>query len=152
MLRPFTSQPEGGGGVTPDVLVKPDTITTPEQDFIRATATKAAAIYNTMYQYARELRPTVKSDFTVEAAWRDELYRRLTKAEVKVDRKMYDAAEPYITRSLESRLASIAFGDSAAFRRSIPEDRQLLTAIEYIKKARSQRDMLAMAARESNNQ
>ncbi len=142
----------GGGGVTPDVLVKPDTITTPEQDFLRATATKSAVIYNTLYSYARELRPTVKSDFTVEPAWRDELYRRLTKADVKVDRKMYDAAEPYITRFLERQLATLAFGDSAAFRRSIPEDRQLLTAIEYIKKARTQREMLALAAKESNNQ
>jgi carboxyl-terminal processing protease len=65
---------------------------------------------------------------------------------------MYDAAEPLINRTLEQQLASLAFGDSAAFRRSIPDDRQLLTALEYIKKARSQRDMLALAARESNNQ
>jgi carboxyl-terminal processing protease len=142
----------GGGGVMPDVIVKPDTITTPEQDFIRAIATKQAVIYNTMFSYARELRPSLKPDFKVEPAWRDELYRRLTKADVKVDRKVYDAAEPYINRSLEQQLARLAFGDSAAFRRSIHEDRQLLTAIEYITKARSQRDMLALAAKESNNQ
>jgi carboxyl-terminal processing protease len=142
----------GGGGVTPDVLVKPDTLTTPEQDFVRATATKQAVIYNTIYQYVRELRTSVKSDFKVDQAWRDEIYQRLTKADVKVDRKLYDGAEPYITRYIEQRLATIAFGDSAAFRRSILEDRQLLTAIEYIKKARSQRDMLALAAKESNNQ
>ena len=142
----------GGGGVTPDVIVKPDTITTPEQDFLRATATKQAVIYYTVYSYARDLKSSVKSDFQVTQEWRDELYRRLTQAEVKVDRKMYDLAEPYITRSLERQVATLAFGDSAAFRRSIPDDRQLLTALEYIKKARTQRDMLALAARESNNQ
>jgi carboxyl-terminal processing protease len=142
----------GGGGVTPDVLVKPDTITTPELEFVRSTATKAAAIYTQVYGYARELKGEVKSDFTVTQAWRDELYRRLVAADVKVDRKMYDAAQPYIDRTLERYVATLAFGDSAAFRRSIPDDRQLLTALDYIKKARNQRDMLAMAAKESNNQ
>jgi carboxyl-terminal processing protease len=142
----------GGGGVTPDVLVKSDTITTPEADFVRTTATKAAVIYNQVYAYARELKGTVKYDFTVQPAWRDELYRRLVKSDVKVDRKLYDGAQPYIDRTLERQIASLAFGDSAAFRRSIPDDRQLLTAIEYTKKAHSQRDMLALAAKEGNNQ
>jgi carboxyl-terminal processing protease len=142
----------GGGGVTPDVLVKPDTITTPELEFVRSTATKASVIYTQVYGYARELKGSVKSDFTVTQAWRDELYRRLVAADVKVDRKMYDAAQPYIDRTLERWVSTVAFGDSAAFRRSIPDDRQLLTALDYIKKARNQRDMLAMAAKESNNQ
>ena len=142
----------GGGGVTPDVLVKSDTITTPEADFVRTTATKAAVIYNQVFAYARELKGTVKYDFTVEPAWRDELYRRLVKADVKIDRKLYDGAQPYIDRTLERQVAILAFGDSAAFRRSIPDDRQLLTAIEYTKKARTQRDMLALAAKEGNNQ
>ena len=88
----------------------------------------------------------------MQPAWREELFRRLVKADVKVDRKLYDGAQPYIDRTLERQLASLAFGDSAAFRRSIPDDRQLLTAIEYTKKARTQRDMLALAAREGNNQ
>ena len=142
----------GGGGVTPDVLVKPDTITTPEQDFLRTTATKSAVIYNQAYGYARELKGGVKSDFTVTQAWRDELYRRLVSADVKIDRKLYDAAQPSIDRMMERYVSTLAFGDSAAFRRSIPDDRQLLTAMEYIRKARSQRDMLALAARGGNNQ
>ena len=71
---------------------------------------------------------------------------------MKVDRKLYDGAEPYIN-SLPGAadLPSIAFGDSAAFRRSVPEDRQLLTAIEYIKKARNQREMLTLAAKEASS-
>lgn len=141
----------GGGGVTPDVLVKPDTITTPEQDFLRSTATKSGVIYNTVYSYARELRSSVKPDFTVRPEWRDELYRRLVKADVKVDRKLFDGAEPYLSRYLERQISSIAFGDSAAFRRSVPDDRQLLTAIEYIKKARTQREMLTLAAKEASS-
>jgi len=34
----------------------------------------------------------------------------------------------------------------------LPEDRQLVTALDYLKKGRNQRELLAMAARESKNQ
>ncbi|HEX9892723.1 MAG TPA: S41 family peptidase, partial [Gemmatimonadales bacterium] len=143
----------GGGGVTPDVVVKPDTITSPELEFLKAAvAPKQGIIYNTVYAYARELKNTVKPDFKVEPAWREELYNRLVKAEVKLDRAQYDAAEPLITRWLEERVARIAFGDSAWVRRALPEDRQLVTALDYLKKGRNQRELLAMAARESKNQ
>jgi carboxyl-terminal processing protease len=136
----------GGGGVTPDVIVKPDTVTTPEQEFLKATAAKQSAIYYTLFSYARELKNTVKSDFTVTKEWRDEVYRRLVKADVKVDRALFDGAEPYINRYLEARVASLAFGDSAAFRRGIRDDRQLLTALDYLKRGTSQRALLALAA------
>jgi hypothetical protein len=42
-------------------------------------------------------------------------------------------------------VASIAFGDSLAFRRNIDDDRQLLTALDYLKKGRTQRELLALA-------
>ena len=135
----------GGGGVTPDVIVKPDTITTPEQEFLRALGPKQGTLYTTMYGYSRDLKGQVKPDFLVTPAWRDELYGRLTKAEVKIDRAAYDRAEPLITRMLEEQVASLAFGDSTAFRRRINDDRQLLTALDYLKKGPTQRALLAMA-------
>lgn len=135
----------GGGGVTPDVIVKPDTITTPEQDYLRAVAAKQSTIYTLVYAYARELKGSVRPDFTIKPEWRDELFNRMVKADVKVDRALYDAAQPLIDRTLTLRIASLAFGDSAAFRRTVPDDRQLLTALEYLKKGRSQRELLAMA-------
>ena len=45
-------------------------------------------------------------------------------------------------------MASLAFGDSAVFRRTMDDDRQLLTAMDYLKKGKSQRALLAMAAKE----
>jgi carboxyl-terminal processing protease len=141
----------GGGGVTPDVIVKPDTLSTVELEFLKAVAVKQGVIYNTVYAYARELRNSVKPDFTVQPAWRDELYNRLIKAEVKVDRKQFDAAEPLINRLLEERVTRIAFGDSAWVRRSVPEDQQLVTALDFLKKGRNQRELLAMAAREQGS-
>ena len=46
----------GGGGVIPDVIVKPDTITTPEQDLLKAVGPKSAMVYTTIYGYSRDLK------------------------------------------------------------------------------------------------
>jgi hypothetical protein len=105
-------------------------------------------VYTTIYGYVRELKGSVKPDFVVTAQMRNELYERLAKAEVKVDRKLYDSAEPLVDRWIETRLASIAIGDSAVFRRTMDDDRQLLTAIDYLKRGRTQRELLALAAKE----
>jgi carboxyl-terminal processing protease len=138
----------GGGGVVPDVIVKPDTITTPEQELLRAVGPKFGVVYTTVYGYTRELKGSVRPDFVVTPQMRNELYNRLAKAEVKVERKTFDAAEPLVNRWIETRLASMAFGDSTVFRRTMDDDRQLLTALDYLKKGRSQRELLALAARE----
>lgn len=134
----------GGGGITPDVIVRPDTITTPEQEFLRAVGARQGTLYTTVYGYSRDLRATVRPDFAVKPEWREELFQRLVKADVKVDRPLYDAAEPLINRLLEEQVAILAFGDSAAFRRRIPEDRQLVVALEYLQKGPTQRALLAM--------
>ncbi|HEX9755033.1 MAG TPA: S41 family peptidase [Gemmatimonadales bacterium] len=138
----------GGGGITPDVIVRPDTLNDPEQEFLRALGPRYSLLHTTAFGYARELKTRVQPDFTVPDAWLDELYQRLQKANVKVDRGLYDGAAPYIRRILEQRVATLAFGDSAWFRRIVPEDRQLLTALEYLRKGRTQRELLALA---SNN-
>ena len=138
----------GGGGVVPDVIVRPDTITTPEQELFKAVGPKLSVAFTTVYAYARELKGSAKPDFVVTPQMRNELYNRLLKAEVKVERKTFDAAEPLVNRWIETRLASMAFGDSTVFRRTMDDDRQLLTALDYLKKGRSQRELLALAAKE----
>jgi carboxyl-terminal processing protease len=81
----------GGGAVTPDLIIKPDTFTTVEQEFRKATAAKWQEIYVLLYDYAYELKGKVAPDFTVQAAWRDELYRRFQSKGIEVDRGLYIA-------------------------------------------------------------
>jgi len=65
---------------------------------------------------------------------------------VTVDRKVYDAGAPYINRALDSRISGYAFGDSTAKRRQASEDRQLVKALEILKKSTTTKDLLALAA------
>jgi carboxyl-terminal processing protease len=141
----------GGGAITPDVIVKPDTFTAAEQAFLRATASKSQDIYVVTYDYAMELKEQVKgnANFTVAPAWRDELYTRLQKKGVQVDRKLFDGAQTQIDRMLGQRVARLAFGDSTARRRSLDDDLQLQKALEILKKGQNQKELFTLASQYS---
>jgi carboxyl-terminal processing protease len=137
----------GGGAITPDVIVRPDTFSSAEQAFLKATAPKSQDIYVTTYDYAMELKDQVKgnTNFVVSPAWRDELYTRLSRKGVNLDRKLFDGAQTQIDRMLEQRVARLAFGDSTARRRSLDDDVQLQKALEILRKGQSQKDLFALA-------
>ncbi len=135
----------GGGGITPDVIIPSDTITTPEQAFLRALAPKSRESYRALFDLAVSLKRQVRSDFTVTPAWREDFYQRLGKVGAPVTRAQFDAAEPLVDRLLEQQVASLAFGDSSAFRRNARVDAQLQRALELLKNAHSQPALFAAA-------
>jgi carboxyl-terminal processing protease len=136
----------GGGGITPDVIVNDDTLTTAEQTFLKAVAPKGPDFFTVRDDYAAELAKTVKSqDFTVNPAWAGEFYSRLQARGVTVDRKTFDAAQRYVNRILDNRVAHYAFGDSTAKKRDIAFDKPLSRAIELMNKSKTQRDLFAAA-------
>ena len=135
----------GGGGITPDVIVPSDTVTDAEQVFLKALAPKSQESYLVLYRTALEQKGKVASNFSIAPAWRDSVYARLTTAGVQISRPAFDAAHELIDRDLERRVASMAFGDSASFRRSIAYDTQLRRAMDLLKSGGTQRDVLAAA-------
>jgi len=135
----------GGGGITPDVIVSDDTISTQEQQFFKAIAPKYPAVRGVLYSYALQLKGTVSPNFTVKPEWRDELYRRLQAAKITVDRAQYDSAAPLINRWIGNQVAELAFGDSTEFRRQIPDDKQLQRAIDLLSKGGTQKDLFSLA-------
>ncbi len=137
----------GGGAVTPDLIIKPDTFTTAEQAFIKAIAPKSQEVYVQLYEFALGQKGKVGADFQVTPAWRDSLFRRMTTAGVKVERPMFDNAVKYVDRLIENRVARFAFGDSTAKRRDLDDDVQLRRAIEILRKGQTQKDLFALAAR-----
>lgn len=137
----------GGGGITPDLVVKPDTMDTAEQDFMKLVGGKAQEVYVAVYDQALAVKDGVGADFRVTAAWRDELFQRLQKAEVPVTRRQFDDARPLIDRMLEQRIAGLAFGDSAAFLRFAPHDAQLRAAVDLLRQGTTQKELFAVVDR-----
>jgi carboxyl-terminal processing protease len=135
----------GGGGITPDVLVRDDTLTTAEQTFAKAIAPKSQEVYVTLADYALELSRGLTKDFAVQPPWRDELYRRIVAKGVTVDRTQYDAASRYVNRLLEQRVARVVGGDSTAKRRDLQFDAPLRRTIELMEKGSSQKDLFTLA-------
>jgi carboxyl-terminal processing protease len=135
----------GGGAITPDLTIQPDTLSSPEQEFQRATAAKPT-IYSVIYDYAYELKSKVTPDFVVQPAWREELYQRLQKKGIQVDRKLYDGASGYVDWQLGQRIARLAFGDSTAKRRNLNDDPQLRKALDLLRHGQSQQDLFALVA------
>ena len=140
----------GGGAITPDIIVRPDTLTTAEQKVFNAFAPKTADVRATLMDYSLELKKTVKPDFTVSPAWREEFYRRLQAKGVTIDHAQYEQAGGEIDRLLGNTVARLAFGDSTAKRRSVAEDNQLEHAIDVLKQSTSQKDLFAIAQREQS--
>jgi carboxyl-terminal processing protease len=134
----------GGGAVTPDVIVKPDTMSTAEQTLARALAPKFPEIYTQLSEMAFEQKGKLRPDFTVTPQWREELFTRISKAGVKVEKSQWDAGSAWVDRQIEQRMARVAFGDSTAKRHDLDDDVQLRRAIDMVKKAQAQRDLFAM--------
>lgn len=138
----------GGGAITPDIIVAGDTLSTKEQTLGRLLAPQGQRYLNVLYQFAEEQKGKVTSNFTVNPAWREELYRRLVLDSVKVEKSVYDAGADYIDRDLENRIARVAFGDTTVRRHNLKDDNQLRRAIDLMHKGATQKEIFAAAASE----
>jgi carboxyl-terminal processing protease len=138
----------GGGGVTPDVVVQPDTISDREREFFKALAPYSGPWRVTLYNYALEMRSHLTPDFTVTPEMRHEFVDRLVKAKVPVRQAQFDSLPGLIDRAIEEQFTRIAFGDSTYFRRSIRTDPQIRTALDLLHRGTTQRKLLALAAAE----
>jgi carboxyl-terminal processing protease len=136
----------GGGAITPDVVVKPDTFNTEEQAFNKVITAKSPQVYQALASLALELKTKVKSpSFTVQPEWRDDFFQRLTAAKVNVTRAEYDSVSGYVNRLIAARLARTAFGDSAEKRRDLDLDVQLKKAMDLLQHAQSQKELFTEA-------
>lgn len=135
----------GGGGVTPDIIVSADTLTSAEQRLLKALTPKGAEFSNTLQDYALELSKTVPKDAQPGQPWRDELRRRLQARDVTVDAATWEGGSRWIDNQLEQYVVRFASGDSAAKRRALKNDTQLRKAIDLMNKGQTQKDLFNLA-------
>jgi carboxyl-terminal processing protease len=135
----------GGGGVTPDVIVADDTLTTAEQQLLKTLAPKSQEVTTAVQDYALELSKQVSKDFQVQPAWRDEWLRRIEARGVKVEPQQWEAGSRWVSQQLERWVARFAFGDSAVARRQLPYDAPLRKAIDMMNKGQTQKDLFTLA-------
>ena len=128
----------GGGGITPDLEISQDTLTTSERAFISAITPQFPTFSVTAFDYAFELKTRVDRDFEVTDAWKDELFRRLTDKGVEIERETFDGGSPYLDRYLRDLVGRLAFGDAYVKVRDAENDIPLMRAIDVINNGGSQ--------------
>jgi carboxyl-terminal processing protease len=136
----------GGGAITPDVIVQSDTLSTAEQQLRRALLPVYGKYLAHVAAVAELQKGKISPNFEVQPAWRDEVYRRLIADTVKLDKAVWDAGSSDVDRSIEDRVAKIAFGDTLVRRRSLKDDNQLRRALEIMRQGNTQKDLFTAAA------
>ena len=138
----------GGGGIRPDVMVQPDTLTEPEKAFVRALGSGIPSYRDVLTSYALELKGsgTVTSrTFQVTPAMQAELLKRLRARGVEMSAASWESASSLIGQQFGYEVTRFVFGRTAEFERRTADDVQVQHAIRLIKRARTPQDLLALA-------
>ena len=138
----------GGGGITPDVIVSTRAVTEAELALGRALGADAAKFRDAVTDYGLSLKASgtiTSTDFVVSQAMLDELWRRMQRRGIDIDRAVYDRAASAVTRVLEREIARYVFSRDVEFLRIARDDEAIRVATEILAGARDQRTVLARA-------
>ncbi|MFL5383439.1 MAG: S41 family peptidase [Longimicrobiaceae bacterium] len=140
----------GGGGIVPDVVVRPDTTTAAERTLITAVGRKASVFNDVMLRYAVEYErrtPNLARDFPITAEMHRELFNRLRAAGVELTWEQFEAGRRLIDARLVNEIAVSRFGPAAAAQRNDVDDRTLQQAVRLLQSADTQAALFQAAQR-----
>lgn len=139
----------GGGGITPDVLVGPDTLADPEEQAVRTIYREAGrfnvALFNFAVRYVQE-HPGLALGFRVSDAELTAFYQALPEWDIEVARDDFRAARRFVEYQLEREIALQAWGERDQFLQTWRHDRPLTRALELLRQARTTEELLALTA------
>ena len=127
----------GGGGIVPDLLVNPDTLSVREQRAVRALFQQAGTYTTGVFDYAVAYlqRNGTDQDFQITDREIEELYQALQERGFELDRQLWEDAERFTRLQLESQVALQGWGDAGQFQRRLPYDRPLQKSLELLRDA-----------------
>jgi len=129
----------GGGGITPDVLVRPDTLVNPALEIERR---------GLFFKYAIQRLP--KAEAGAELAVTPEIWRDfgefLREEKLSTTPDSLAAQRAYIETGIRREAARRVGRDAAAFRVTAGEDQVLQKALELLRRTRGARDLLKLSS------
>ena len=139
----------GGGGITPDLFVAPETLSSEEVEGVRRLIPRfgrfSLGLFNFAVEYVRT-HPGLEPGFRVGEADLEAFYASLPQYEAEVDVDDLERVERFVRYHLEREIALQAWGDAGQFRQSVPDDRQLQRALELLRGARTPAELLERVA------
>ena len=139
----------GGGGIVPDIAVRPDSTDLAAARLLNSALGKNVATFNdALAAFALDARAqhTVTSPtFTVSPDMRASFLALLARRGVTLDARTVTAAQSFIDQDIGYEVAQFSFGRAGSVRRLFDEDPVLMDAVHYASQARTPSDLLALA-------
>jgi carboxyl-terminal processing protease len=138
----------GGGGIVPDLIVRPDTVTQAERDFYTAASRAGSAYTDVLFRFTVDhvrQNPNLQPNFQITPAMRREFFTRLQRANVEVTEQQFEAARRLIDRDLAWEISLNKFGRSAAIQRRNQESPVVRTAHDLLRSAANQQVLFQTA-------
>jgi carboxyl-terminal processing protease len=139
----------GGGGIVPDLVVRPDSLTDSEKEFAKALGTNLPLYRDALTSFALESKKSHRvpnEGFKVTPEMRQQVYDRLRAKGVKLTQAEFNGAGSLIDEQLGYEMTRYVFGRPAEFRRKAQDDKQMQTALGLLRKAQSPKELLSLAA------
>ena len=145
----------GGGGITPDLYVAPETLSLEEAEAVYRVFRRAGGFTAALFNYAVAFvqdHPNAQPGFAVRDSELEDFYETLPEWRGEVDRDEFMTAQRWVRYLMEREIALQAWGDAGQFQQSRRHDTQLATAIELLQAAPSTADLIARVAAAANEQ
>jgi len=138
----------GGGGIVPDIVVRPDTLSDSEREFAKALGTNLPLYRDALTSYALDAKKNhrvTSESFKVTPDMRQQIYERLRSKGVKMTQAEFNGAGSLIDEQLGYEITRYVFGRPSEFRRKAQDDKQMQLALELLRKAQTPKQLMSLA-------
>lgn len=146
----------GGGGIMPDLVVMPDTLTLPERELREVLLESEVPFNDLAFRFAVEYQrrhPELTERFTVTRDMREEFLEYLSeRTGADLDSELVDAAGDLVDFQLGRQIATAAFGEDAGLRRAVERSRQVNEGVRLLSGAATPEELLALGEQERDEQ
>lgn len=145
----------GGGGITPDLFVAPETLDATERNAVfrlyRAGGAFTVALFNFSVSYVRE-HPELESGFELSDSDLEAFFATLPQFGANVERSAFMQGARFVRYQLEREVALQAWGDEGQFLHAQKYDRQLNTALDMLRRVTTTSELIDAVIRAETEQ
>jgi carboxyl-terminal processing protease len=136
----------GSGGLVPDVILEPDTLTAGELALVQALQKQVTVFRDVLSAYALELRRSaIRSEgFELTVSMRQDIRRRLALRGIALTDSIIAGGARLLDDEIGFEIARYVFGPDAERRRRIQQDHQIQRAAELVRGISSPQQLLGM--------
>ncbi len=140
---------KGGGGIVPDRIVRADTLSPAERDFVKGIGANVAIFRDALVAEALELKEkhaVSTPDFQVTDAMRQGVLNRMAARKVTLTPEQVTGGSRLLDQQLSYETERYVFGRAAELRRRTQDDAQVRTALGFFRNGTTPSALMAQVA------